>query len=219
MVASTNPLVLLLEQAAPGLPVQERTDPWHGEHARADLPDATSVQFVYLFEKDGETLLALYPADTLEQARVFYKDDARVRNTLRLADQGWEIEPNLHFGFMEKGLCWATAQPELRDYTDRWRARIHTLGKITREEWPRELDSLERAGMFNRNDREQFRRDFTETGRNEASPRPGLRVQRRWTSDATVAPEDVRAALTSGLAALGEHGSLRRVERAPAPRA
>lgn len=217
-VASTNPLVLLLKQAAPGLPVEERTDPWHGEHARGDLPDATSVQFVYLFEKGGDTLLALYPADTLEQARVFYKDDSRVRNTLRLVDHGWEIEPNLHFGFMEKGLCWATAQPDLRDYTDRWRARIHTLGKISREEWPRELDSLERAGMFNANDREQFHRDFTETGRNEASPRPGLRLQRRWGSGEIPGADAVRGALVSGLAALGEHGSLRRVDRVPTSR-
>lgn len=215
-VASTNPLVLLLKQAAPGLVVQERADPWHGEHARADLPDATSVQFTYLFEKDGGTVLALYPADTLEQARVFYKDDSRVRNTLRLAADGWEIEPNLHFGFMEKGLCWATALPDLRDYTDYWRGRIHTLGKFPREEWPRELDRLEQANMFNANDREQFRRDFADTGRNSASPRPGLRAQRRWQSGESPRVEAVRAALVSGLAALGEHGSLRQVERAPA---
>lgn len=215
--ASTNPLVQLLREAAPGLTVEERTDRWHGErHARAELPDATCVQLVYLYKRGDDTCLALYPADTLGQARIFYKDDARVRNALRLADHGWDVEPNFHFGFMEKGLTWATAEPELRDYTDYWRGRIHTLGNVPRAEWPRELQRLVQARIFNENDLEQFARDFTETGRDEASPRPGLKLTRRWPSDEIDEPSfaaTVRAELVSGLAALGEHRSLSSLER------
>ena len=211
--AEPPPLVHLLRKAAPGHSVEERIDPWHGEHARAYLTDARCVQFVYLFERDDATCLALYPADTLGQARVFYGDDARVRNVLRLTDHGWDVMPNFHFGFMEKGLTWATAEPPLRDYTDYWRGRISSLGKLGRDDWPRELDRLVHAKIFNSNDLEQFRRDFTETGRREASPRPGLRLIRRWpNSEATdpSPPTSIREAVVQALSALGEHQSLTR---------
>lgn len=205
-------LVELLQAAAPGLPISPRNDPWHREHARAELPDAETVQFAYLFERGGQIRLALYPADTLGQARAFYKDDARVRSTLELARDGWDLEPNFHFGYMEKGLTWTTSRLEVRDYTDYWRGRIHTLNAFPRADWERELSRLVRDGVFNENDRAQFDVDFTETRRTEASPRPGLRVSRVWPLDTAGEPdfpERLRGALAAALAGFGEHRSLR----------
>lgn len=211
--AERTRLVRLLRKAARGHAVKERMDSWHGEHARAHLADARCVQFIYLFERDDATSLALYPADTLGQARVFYADDERVRSVLRLVDQGWDVLPNFHFGFMEKGFTWATAEPPLRDYADYWRGRISSLGKLGRDDWPRELDRLVHAKIFNSNDLEQFRRDFTETGRREASPRPGLRLVRRWPNadaDDSSLPTSIREAVVQALSSLGEHQSLTR---------
>lgn len=73
---------LVLQAAAPGLRVSSLADPWHGSHARADLPHAPAVQFAYLFAEGDGVRLSLYPADTLTQARVFYDDDARQSATL-----------------------------------------------------------------------------------------------------------------------------------------
>lgn len=185
-------LVQVLQAAAPGLRVSSLTDTWHGNHARADLPDAQAVQFAYLFDEDDGVRLSLYPADTLTQARVFYGDDARVRNTLELAaGDEWEVKPNFHFGFMEKGLTWTTSPLALRDYTDYWRSRISTINVIPRAEWERELGRLIRDRIFDERDRAQFDSDFTETDRNDASPRPGLKVSRRWPRNEAEDPDFV----------------------------
>jgi hypothetical protein len=206
-------LVSILQAAAPGLRVSGLADPWHGNHARADLPDAQAVQFAYLFEEGDGMRLSLYPADTLTQARIFYGDDARVRATLDLAAGGeWEVEPNFHFGYMEKGLTWTSSPLPLRDYTDYWRSRISTINVITRAEWERELGRLIRDRIFDEHDRVQFERDFTETDRNEASPRPGLKVSRRWPHDEAEDSDfalSLSRSLASALAAFGEHRSLR----------
>src|SRR5438445_107531 len=53
----------------------------------------------------GESVaLVLYPADTLSQARTFYKRPAAVRGLKELACvEGWAAAPNFHFGHMEPG--------------------------------------------------------------------------------------------------------------------
>lgn len=209
-------LVELLQAAAPGLRVEAGKDPWHGDHAVADFPDAEAVQVAYLFNPDGEIALAFYPADTLTQARVFYKDDARVKNTLEFGKGDWAVKPNFHWGFWEKGLSWSKSRLDVRDYADYWRARISTLEEIERDQWERELQRLVRDGIFDPDDLDQFARDFTDTERKKASPRPGLSVSRAWPLDETLEPEFpsiLRGALRTALAAFGEHRSLRALER------
>jgi hypothetical protein len=201
-------LVERLRSAAPGLRVAAGRDPWHSEHAVADFPDAEAVQLAYLFNLESEIALALYPADTLTQARVFYKDDARVKNTLELGMGGWAVRPNFHWGFREKGLCWTTSRLDLRDYTDYWRARISTLAEIERDEWERELQRLVRDGVFDPADLDEFARHFTDTARKKASPRPGLSVSCAWSLEQALDPEFpslLRGGLRTALAAFGEH--------------
>lgn len=213
-------LVDLLRAAAPGLPVAANRDPWHGDHAVVDFPDAEAVQVAYLFNREEEIALALYPADTLTQARVFYKDDARVKNTLELDKGDWAVRPNFHWGFWEKGLSWTTSRLDVRDYADYWRARISTLEEIDRERWERELKRLVQDGVFDADDLPQFARDFTDTERTKASPRPGLSVSRAWSLEQAGEPEfpsTLRGALRSALAAFGEHRMLWALrEEAPA---
>jgi hypothetical protein len=47
--------------------------------------------------------LLLYPADTLTQARAFWADAHVVAAVLELPERGWRVNPNFHFGFMERG--------------------------------------------------------------------------------------------------------------------
>jgi hypothetical protein len=204
--------VELVTAAAPGLPITERRDPWHGVHARADLPDAQSVRFAYLFPSSGAHLsLALYPADTLGQARVFYSDPLRVDGVLALRDDSWRIEPNFHFGSHAKGLTWTRSALDVDAYAAYWMDRIGSLAAFPRDDWKHELNRLVEEGVFDRNDLTQFERDFTTTKRPNASPRPGLRVQRSWplteALDEDFAERALRSALSTALSALGEYRS------------
>jgi hypothetical protein len=79
------------------------------DRARLAFNGTTAVKFAYLDAPEQRGLpLRLYPADTLEQARVFYASPARVQRTLALGRRGWELEPKFHFGYRERGLCWGT---------------------------------------------------------------------------------------------------------------
>lgn len=112
---------------------------------------------------------------------------------------------------MEKGLTWTTSRLDVRDYTDYWRGRIHTLANFSRDEWERELQRLVQARVFAPDDLDQFARDFTDTNRQEASPRPGLSLTRQWPLEKAAEPDfpgSLRSALITALAALGEHRSL-----------
>ena len=99
-----------LGRTAPALAVQAVDEALVGHSGRARLAfDRTSaVKFAYLDAAEPDGLpLRLYPADTLEQARVFYSSPARVQRTLGLRRRGWRVEPNFHFGYRERGLCWS----------------------------------------------------------------------------------------------------------------
>ncbi len=79
--------------------------------------------------KNRTVELTMWPADTLEQAREFYKRPEAIKRLLMLADEGWRIGPNFHFGFVASGLCWmTTALPHMGCFgsssfvcTGRWR--------------------------------------------------------------------------------------------------
>ncbi|MEX2211236.1 MAG: hypothetical protein WD689_05675 [Gaiellaceae bacterium] len=201
--------VELLSTAAPALPVTEHRDPWHGVHARADLPDARSVQFAYLYPAKGARLaIALYPGDTLQQARVLYQDPRRVERLLALRADAWNVEPNFHFGFMEKGLTWTRSRLDADAYSRYWIERIEALGVLRREDWRSSIPRLIADGIMDRQDVDQFDRDFTNTRRQVASPRPGLRLEKEWpltqALETAFATTTLRTALGAAVAALGE---------------
>lgn len=201
--------VELLEAAAPGLPVIAARDRWHGDHARATLTSAKCVQFAYLLAAPGAQLaLHLYPADTLGQARFLYRDTARVAQLLSLRDDGWELRPNFHFGFMTSGLTWTTSRLTTDEYVTYWIDRIDTLFEFPRDDWEPELQRLITDGIFDPKHLPQFDRDFTDTKRQGASPRPGLRLERSWLLTEALAPgfaeREIRARLRQALVALGE---------------
>lgn len=204
--------VELLNAAMPQLAVIQHSDPWHGVHARGELDTAAVVKYVYFFPTSGARLdLHLYPADTLSQARALYADPARVERLLTLRNDGWALAPNFHFGFMTKGLTWTHTSLETDAYVAYWVERIAVLGIYRRDDWLHDIELLRRDGILDADDAEQFERDFTNTDRNHATPRPGLRLARQW--DITDAlqpsfPEDLRAKLRHALGALGEHLSL-----------
>jgi hypothetical protein len=124
--------------------------------------------------------LEMFPADTLEQARAFYRRSKALERILALESQGWRISPNFHFGFMAKGLSWTKATASVDEYVRHWEENIGETRQVDRADWPTFWERLVTLGFAVESDRELFDRDFTNTNRNFASPRPGLRCSFDW---------------------------------------
>lgn len=176
------------------------------------LETARTVRLAGL-ESDAETMvrLRMFPGDTLEQAEVLYADRSRVRQLLSLQELGWDIWPNFHFGHMAKGFVWTSGNIDTNEYVEHWLENIDATGQIPRKRWKRYFDELVKLRIASESDREAFDRDFTQTKRSSATPRPGLGVQRRWPFDSAAELDrsrrfgaEVRDSINAVLAALSE---------------
>ncbi len=203
-------LVAIFEAAAPGGSVEATRDPRWRERARLEFDGAQTIKYAYLHVRPAELLLGVYPADTLGQARVLYNDGSRCRRLLALREQGWEIRPNFHFGFVARGLTFSRSRINAEAYVKYWVERIHGTEGIARADWQKELTRLVTDGIFNPENLPDFDRDFRKTNRATAIPRPGLEALRRWPDNAPAVRDfdgqvrGVRQALTDVLAALDE---------------
>jgi hypothetical protein len=136
----------------------------------------------YLRVRDGRTVeLSFYPADTLTQARAFYKSPAAVEGLRRLStEEGWYGVPNFHFGHFQRGYCWTCNQTDLDRYLDIWIDRIDTAGMVPRADWADYWKWLTDERIACDEDWPEFERHFLNTQRASASPRPGIWLSRRW---------------------------------------
>ena len=143
-----------------------------------ELPGAHTVKTAYLHMKDDEDAvwLTLFPADTLGQARTLYTDHAAVERLLALRERSWELRPNFHFGFIQSGLARTPSELAVEDYIKLWQSEIGSSVSIPSEAWPRYLDWLIEKRVAADGYQETFDRAFTDTDRESATPRPGLRL-------------------------------------------
>jgi hypothetical protein len=160
---------------------------------------------------DGDIELSLYPADTLTQARNFYGSERAVEGVRKLgSDPKWEVVPNFHFGHMQRGFCWTCNRVSVDRYIDIWMERIANEKMIQRDDWKSYWAWLEEEGIACSDDRHAFQQHFGETNRQSASPRPGLKLLRRWPlADAEVLDDtdafngEVEGSFNQALTALG----------------
>jgi hypothetical protein len=181
--------------------------------AIALLPKAKTVKLVALEpHADPDTIrLRLWPGDTLEQAKLLYEGRMNVDKLLKLRDEGWTVSPNFHFGHMTKGFSHMQGEITADEYVDYWMDHIRAARQVQRSEWMGYFDELVDLGIAALADREVFQRDFVDTKRNLATPRPGLYVERSWTLGAAAGldsrqqfAKEVRTAINSVLETLGE---------------
>jgi hypothetical protein len=126
--------------------------------------------------------LAVYPADTLTQAREFYAHSESVAGVRQLiSEEGWYVGHNFHWAHMQAGYAWGHGEIDPSDYLDIWVAEIKDATVVDREEWPEYFDWLVEKMIAIASDRDEFDRHFTDTNRTTATPRPGLEVARQWT--------------------------------------
>lgn len=149
----------------------------------ASMPGASTVganAYLGITDEGTAVELALYPADTLSQARTFYRQPG-VATTLReLLAQGWNARPNFHFGHMQRGFCWTCNHRELNEYVELWTQRINNEREVPRDRWDGYWTWLEHEHIACPEDRAEFNRHFNDTKRQNASPRPGLHLTQRW---------------------------------------
>lgn len=168
--------------------------------------------YLRMTDDEAQVELALYPADTLSQARAFYTRPTAVSGLAKLRDQpGWHVEPNFHFGHMQRGFCWTTTDRDVDEYVKLWTHEIHSASAVAREDWDEYWAWLQKERIVAPQDRPEFDRHFTYTRRQTASPRPGLLLSRRWPLAEAEALDargalhaQVREALDAVLMAFGE---------------
>jgi hypothetical protein len=147
-----------------------------------ELPGRLTIHRAYLrFEETAECIeLAVWPADTLAQARVLYARPEAVSRLLSLRDRGWKVEPSFHFGFMASGLVWTTADAQLEEYTAYWCREIDKVQAVPRSGWEELWLRLLQRRFARDEERTQFDQAFTNTARSSATPRPGLKCTYSW---------------------------------------
>jgi hypothetical protein len=152
------------------------------EAGRRDLSGTDKIAMAYLkySPKESSVCLRMYPADTLRQSRDLYGDRAAVEAVLALRNDGWQVDPNFHWGFMAKGFAWANTPCSLEEYCTFWVKEIGKTVELPRTEWNSYWARLESARIVEPAGKQQFDVDFTASQRTKAHPRPGLSCEFVW---------------------------------------
>jgi len=190
-----------------------------------DLPDRSTVSRARLeFDESLKCIqLVLYPADTLTQAKAFYTRPGTASNVLSLREVGWHLRPNFHFGHMAGGFAWTRSDATVGEYIAYWQKGINRAGALQRNEWEDFWKDLFRLKFARNEDKAGFDKKFTDTKRQSATPRPGLKCAFSWSLAEATALDDrdqfVKAVvdqLNIALKALGEnpYESVRSARRA-----
>ncbi len=146
-------------------------------------------------EEEGaaSVVLRMWPADTPSQAKALYPtcdEDA----VLALQREGWEIHPNLHFGFAAGGLCWIDSPMQLREYLRFWKANSLPIDTIRRSSsrnvkpFRSFFRKLHKMNLVSRGDLTTLNDNFTRTKRKSFQIRPGLAFQYMWPCSGSLPP-------------------------------
>lgn len=141
---------------------------------------------VALDEGDWAIVMAVYPGDTVKQARKLY-DNLERDALLQLAETpGCCVRTNLHFAFVGTNLVWAEQDPgllSLADYVDYWMAHRDAICQVPRESGFQSLfEELRKARLISEGDVAQLTEVFTNTHRQHVRVCPGLAVEFTWSS-------------------------------------
>ncbi len=184
------------------------------DRSGADIPGGTTVQIVWLGvrEVDGElrVRISMYPADTLAQARqLFLKKPDHAKALLELGSDGWEVKPNFHLGYRQRGFARAESVCGIEDYLAYWLKHIGSAHELERDQWPPVLRQLADAGVVSKEYVDQFAQQ-TEN-RLRVHPRPGVLITFDWKlaeaaklDDQQRLGDEVRLRINDALEVLGE---------------
>ncbi len=147
-----------------------------------DLTVTPTLAMAWLgLSSDASTVrLCMYPGDTLGQSREFYGNPSVVQAVLELKRDGWQVEPNFHWGFMTGGYAGSKTPLSVEKYCAYWIAEIGGTRELSRSEWDAYWNKLERNHIVEASGKEAFDGQFTRSQRPRAHPRPGLVCEYTW---------------------------------------
>jgi len=128
---------------------------------------------------DWDVILAIYPGDTVSQAREMF-ERLRKDDLLSLVARGWNIVPNLHFAHIQKHLHWCEPQLSLNEYITFWLKNRDKIRQFQRNEFQSLFQMLLGAKLISEADLGELNRHFTETNRNSLNLCPGLALHCSW---------------------------------------
>ncbi len=116
--------------------------------------------------------LCFYFADTVSQARMFYKKDIHWKY---LSENNWEIKPNLHLAFRSQGLVWFQST-DIQKYIDYWKTNAIQIKQYLRDEIEPELESLQKSDIitYDSGRKEVMKEKFFKTEMSKLNLCPGL---------------------------------------------
>lgn len=199
----TEDAIQLLRRA---LDTEPYVDRWGPRCDVFDLPGMDSRAYLKPAEDTAMFEFAVYPGDTLTQAREFYRRPTAVEGVRRLARQaGWHVTHRFHFGHMEASYVWTSGDIDINNYVDLWMEEIEHARAISRMHWADYFDWLVEQRIAAPQDQQLFDRCFTETNRQTATPRPAVKVARRLHAHDTDARlvAQIRSARDTIIEALG----------------
>lgn len=136
--------------------------------------------------------LAMWPGDTMTQARSFYKYLAEhgLINFLNLENQGWTVKTNFHFGFIQKGFGHGVRTAlSVKDYLKHWVSNARSIEQLLPDEHG--FDSAFRRfvvdGLIAETDIAPLSAKAAALGAVNVNVIPGLEVIHRWSLAEAVA--------------------------------
>ncbi len=144
---------------------------------------------VAIWVKRVRTLyVGLWPADTVRQARRFYQAVDRMA-FVDLKDTGWEVEPNLHFSYMNRHLIWAGSTWEPTRYFDHF-ANGQRYGQMDQATLVPLAKQWENDNLITREERDKIEDQFNSTRRETLNVIPGFCVYREWDLNTVIKLEE-----------------------------
>jgi hypothetical protein len=180
----------LLQDAVPTCYTAEVSRRAWGERVQVDAGEGRGARYVFLSYGDSHDEqsaslpinLAIYPGDTLSQARQLYpRMDERMQDRIIQLNEtsGWSVRPNFHLGFRDRGVLHDDEDPAaLADYLEYWRFHIHEQHQLPAAEWPAILEVLARKQVVSSGYPQRFSEEIGL--RSPLHPRPGLLIRRTW---------------------------------------
>lgn len=177
------------------------------------LPAGQCAKMIGLFPRRGEQepdlVVEIDPGDNMSQARLLY-EKGDLEPLLRLREQGWRVEPNLHLSHVTKNLVHTTSSIDLTAFWAIWSAGSPWFRTWERHEFDSLVDLLFREGLASESDRAAIERHITATQRTYVRVVPGLHMQWRWSVSEAAGfdrrghlEESVRQRMLEGASALG----------------
>lgn len=156
-----------------------------GWHYYIELTDGAAKEIALyphtLSDGKWEIRLALYPGDTINQARHFYSH-LKLDKVLLLPDVGWQPRPNFHFAFRSSNLVWTAVTCPFKAYLEFWikQVKANALGQVQRKDWDQLFRTLGEAGMLSDQDDVQVREKIVDTRMDRINVCPGVEFLFRW---------------------------------------